>query len=160
MKGCPCGSGNSFNECCGPIVRGAPAATAEALMRSRYTAFVLGTFDHLERSLAPESRAQFSRAAAESMFKGVDWLGLEVRRVTGGGAEDQTGTVEFVARFRDGGHEQGHHELASFRRDSEHWVYVDGKLPPKGPPRQVIKVGRNDLCPCGSGKKFKKCCGA
>jgi SEC-C motif domain protein len=156
MKVCPCGSGDSFEECCGPIVRGAPAATAQALMRSRYSAFTLGAFDHLESSLAPESRTQFSRTAAETMFKGVEWLGLEVRRVADGGAEDQTGTVEFVARFRESGREQVHHELASFRRDRGDWVYVDGKLLP----RQVAKVGRNDPCPCGSGKKFKKCCGA
>jgi SEC-C motif-containing protein len=156
MKVCPCGSGNSFEECCGPIIHGAPAATAQALMRSRYSAFTLGAFDHLESSLAPEGRTQFSRTAAEAMFKGVEWLGLEVRRVTDGGSEDQAGTVEFVARFREDGREQVHHELASFRRDSGDWVYVDGKLLP----RQVTKVGRNDPCPCGSGKKFKKCCGA
>ncbi len=160
MKVCPCGSGNSFEECCGPIIRGAPAATAQALMRSRYSAFVLGEFEHLESSLAPETRTPSDRAAAETMFKGVEWRGLEVRGVTGGGAEDQTGTVEFVARYREGGREQAHHELASFRRDNGHWVYVDGKLGPKGPPRQVAKVGRNDPCPCGSGRKFKKCCGA
>ena len=52
------------------------------------------------------------------------------------------------------------HELASFRREEGRWVYVDGDMNPKGPPRQVAKVGRNEPCPCGSGKKYKKCCAA
>lgn len=160
MTVCPCGSGTSFEECCGPIIGGAPAATAEALMRSRYSAFVRGEFAHLETSLAAETRTPSDHQAAETMFKGVEWRGLEVRSVAGGGAEDQTGTVEFVARYREKGREQAHHELASFRRDNGLWVYVDGQLAPKGPPRQVVKVGRNDPCPCGSAKKFKKCCGA
>ena len=30
---------------------------------------------------------------------------------------------------------------------------------PKKQPRKVTKIGRNDPCPCGSGKKYKNCCG-
>ena len=88
------------------------------------------------------------------------WQGLEVRAVTDGGRDDETGSVEFVARFRLRGEQRAHHELASFRRERGRWVCAGGEMNPKGPPRQVAKVGRNDPCPCGSGKKYKKCCGA
>ena len=87
-------------------------------------------------------------------------MGLELRAVTDGGVDDAIGTVEFVARFRFNGEQHLHHELASFRREQGRWVFVAGDMNPKGPPRRVVKVGRNDPCPCGSGKKYKKCCGA
>jgi SEC-C motif domain protein len=161
MDACPCGSGRSFDDCCGPIIGGAAAATAEAQMRSRYSAFVRGNFDHLEGSLAPEARAKFNRSATEARAGGITWLGLDIRAATGGGAEDDTGTVEFAARFKEPGQEEEliHHELARFRREEGRWVYVEGAMNPKAKPREVTKVGRNQLCPCGSGLKFKRCCG-
>lgn len=160
MNDCPCGSGRDFEACCGPIIGGEPAPTAEALMRSRYTAYVKGTLDHIENSHAPEARDDFDKSEAEEMARSVKWLGLEIRETTGGGAEDDEGTVEFVASFRQANERQAHHELASFRRHEGIWVYVDGIGNPKARPKRVEKVGRNDPCPCGSGKKFKKCCGA
>ncbi len=160
MTLCPCGSDRRLNDCCGPIVAGAPAATAEILMRSRYTAFTLANVDYLTATLAPEIRGDFDAAEAEETAKKTLWDGLEVQAVTGGGANERTGTVEFVARFRYSGERRVHHELASFRREGERWMCDGGEMNPKGPPRQVTKVGRNEPCPCGSGKKFKKCCGA
>ena len=68
--------------------------------------------------------------------------------------------MEFATSFKRQGKEYVHHEIASFRREQGIWMYVTGRMNPKPPPRQVDKVGRNDPCPCGSGKKFKKCCGA
>ena len=68
--------------------------------------------------------------------------------------------MEFVASFKQDGQDYVHHELASFRKVDGRWAYVDGILDPKTGPVKVEKVGRNDPCPCGSGKKFKKCCGA
>jgi SEC-C motif domain protein len=160
MSLCPCGSGREFDACCGPILAGAPAPTPEALMRSRYSAFALGAIDHIERTHAPEVRADFDRANAEAWSKEARWDGLEIRAVEGGGTDENEGIVEFVARFRQGGHSHLHHERASFRRDDGVWYYVDGELNPKPATRHVVKVGRNDPCPCGSGKKYKKCCGA
>ncbi|HSV29430.1 MAG TPA: YchJ family metal-binding protein, partial [Candidatus Omnitrophota bacterium] len=78
----------------------------------------------------------------------------------GGGADDETGSVEYVARFKIRGQAHAHHELATFRKEDGRWLYVDGEVNPKTAPRQVAKVGRNDPCPCGSGQKYKKCCGA
>ncbi len=129
-------------------------------MRSRYTAFALGHIDYLTETLAPEARADFDPIEAGKTAGDAVWQGLEIRAVTDGGRDDETGSVEFVARFRLNGEPRIHHELSSFRREQGRWLCVDGEMDPKGPPRRVDKVGRNDPCPCGSGKKYKKCCGA
>ncbi len=160
MSPCPCGSGQDLDACCGALIAGAPAPTAEALMRARYTAFALGQIDYLADTLASESRGDFDPIEAGSTASDAVWQGLELRAVTDGGEDDETGLVEFVARFRLRGEPRVHHELASFRREQGRWVCAGGEMNPKGPPRQVDKVGRNDPCPCGSGKKYKKCCGA
>lgn len=160
MTLCPCGSRRDRDECCGPLLAGAPAPTAEALMRSRYTAFVEADVDYLERTLAPEAKEDFDRAETETWARQGEWRGLEIRGVAGGGADDDEGRVEFVARYRFQGKDYAHHELGSFRKQDGRWVYVDGVLNPKAAPRQVAKIGRNDPCSCGSGKKYKKCCGA
>lgn len=159
MTECPCGSAKPFEDCCGPILAGGPAATAEALMRSRYTAYVRCDVDHLERSLAPEARTDHDRKAAEAWAKSVEWLGLSILSSEGGNGTEETGQVEFTARFRQNGLEQTHHETGSFRRHDATWVYVDGKMHNKPVVRGGPKVGRNDPCPCGSGKKYKHCCG-
>jgi SEC-C motif-containing protein len=142
------------------VIGGTPALTAEALMRSRYSAFVLGETGYLAETLSPELRSDFDVDEAEATPKDTKWLGLEVRAVTGGGPDDDHGTVEFVARFRIGNQQRIHHELADFTRENGRWICAGGTMDPKAPPVRVVKAGRNDPCPCGSGKKYKKCCGA
>ena len=160
MAHCPCGSGADLDRCCGPIIAGdIPAPTAEALMRSRFTAFARGNLDHVEKTLCHEERENFDPASAEEMSK-VEWTRLEILGTSEGGEEDDAGMVNFAAHFKQGGKRLVHRERSSFRREDGLWVYVDGEVNPKAPPRQVAKVGRNEPCPCGSGKKFKKCCGA
>ncbi|HLO76145.1 MAG TPA: YchJ family protein [Magnetospirillum sp.] len=157
MSLCPCSSGHPLDTCCAPLLDGTPAPTAEALMRSRYVAFVQGKMEYLDRTLAPEMRGEVDQAEVEHSAREAEGLGLEVRAT----AEDgDSATVEYVARFRMHGQQIAHHELARFRRENGQWLYVDGEMNPKQAPRQVAKVGRNDPCPCGSGQKFKKCCGA
>lgn len=157
MTPCPCQSGLSFDSCCGPILAGAPAPTALALMRSRYTAYARGDVAHLARTLAPEHRTDFDTTDVSAGMRETQWLGLEILDTKDGGAEDSTGIVEFVARFQAQGQTRALHERSRFRRDESdgRWVYVDGEtaLQP------VKKPGRNAPCPCGSGKKFKHCCG-
>ncbi|HEY0835291.1 MAG TPA: YchJ family protein [Azospirillum sp.] len=157
MTNCPCGSGHVYEECCGPILAGAPAATAEALMRSRYTAFVRGDLDHVERTHAPEIRDDFNRAEADRNAQETEWRSLDILKAS---EEGDGATVEFRIRFRQNGQDLRHHERAHFRREDGRWLYVSGDVNPKEPPRRVVKVGRNDPCPCGSGRKFKACCGA
>lgn len=159
MTLCPCDSGQDFADCCRPLLGGAPAATAEALMRSRYTAFVQGDIAHLERTNAPEVGAAFNRADTERAARETEWKDMAVRAVTGGGPEDETGEVEFQAHCKRRGEWVVYHELASFRREAGRWVYVKGRLDPKTAGRRPALAGRNEPCPCGSGKKYKKCCG-
>jgi SEC-C motif-containing protein len=118
--GCPCGSRLGYDECCGPIVRNERwADTAEELMRSRYTAYVLGDVDHVFRSWHPATRpddlAELPR---------VEWHGLEVLEVVDGGPGDDDGVVEFRAS-RAGG---AMHERSRFVRRAGRWVYLDGVI--------------------------------
>jgi SEC-C motif-containing protein len=161
MTDCPCGTGQPFESCCGPILDGAAAAeTAEAAMRARYTAFTRADVDFLMKTIHSSKRDQHDPKAIAKWATGAEWLGLDILNTTGGGPGDETGDVEFKARFREKGKRQEHHELATFSRESDTWVFVDGTAPQI---RQVVrespKVGRNDPCPCNSGRKYKKCCG-
>lgn len=158
---CHCGSGQTFAACCEPILTGAaPAKTAEALMRSRYSAFVTGNVDHIENSIAPEARTDFNRTHIEEWAKSSEWLGLSVVSTELGGENDEEGYVEFVARFTLGGKDYAHHETGYFRKLDGAWMYIDGNNGPRTVVRQGPKLGRNDPCHCGSGKKYKKCHGA
>ncbi|HYH19032.1 MAG TPA: YchJ family protein [Azospirillum sp.] len=159
MTDCPCGSGKTLDTCCGPYLAGGTVApTAEALMRSRYSAFVVGNIDYLHDTLLPETRDDFDRKSVTEWSQTAEWLGLQVKSTEAGGEGDEEGYVEFVARFKLNGQEAVHHETGHFSKRDGRWWYVDGALGPR--PRHAAKVGRNDPCPCGSGKKYKKCHGA
>lgn len=161
MTTCPCNSGKAFDDCCGPILDGkAKAETAEALMRSRYTAHVMGNFDHVANTHAPEAAGDYNKEAAAAQSKNTEWMGLDITETVAGGPGDDTGTVTFTARFKENGELHAHRERSEFRKENGEWLYVDGQINPQIEPRRVDKVGRNDPCPCGSGKKYKKCCGA
>lgn len=155
MMPCPCGSERDYDDCCGPIIAGVPALTAEALVRSRYTAFVKGALDHVERTHAPEVREDFNRAEAERVAQQYEWRGLEIRRAIETG---DTAKVEFVVRFRREQQETATMSMSNFCRVDGQWFYVSTEHSQIVPLR-VTKLGRNDPCPCGSGKKAKKCCG-
>ncbi len=158
---CPCGPGKALDQCCGPILAGAPASTPEALMRSRYSAYAKRNYIHLRRSLSAEQQADFSEKDARDWAESSEWLGLEVTGTSGGAEHDSEGTVDFTARFKTAGEERKHVEKARFVREEGRWVYA-GMIVPKAEPvrREAPKVGRNDPCPCGSGQKYKKCHGA
>lgn len=156
MSHCPCGSAKNVDDCCAPLIAGALAPTAEALMRSRYTAFVLRQLDHVERTHAPEIREDFNRAEAERVAEECEWKGLEVRRVHEVG---DLAEIDFAIRFRRDQKPMIQAERAHFRREDGQWLYVKSDFNPEVTQRHVTKVGRNEPCPCGSGKKAKKCCG-
>lgn len=121
---CPCGGG-AYATCCGPVHAGAPAATAEALMRSRYSAFALGLEPHL---LATWSRA--TRPPAVGLDPAARWRGLQIVDTARGGPDDATGVVEFRAASRDAGGASVLHERSRFTREDGRWVYVDGDVLP------------------------------
>ena len=117
---CPCGSGRTYAGCCGPLHVGtAHAATAEALMRSRYSAFVRGDVAHLLATWHASTRP-----ATLDLEPGVKWLGLQVRAHRAIDADHAE--VEFVARSRVAGRGQRLHELSRFVREGGLWYYVDG----------------------------------
>ncbi|QNN53721.1 YchJ family protein [Nocardioides mesophilus] len=120
---CPCGSGTPYAACCGPVHDGRPAATGEALMRSRYSAYALGRTDHVFRTWHPRTRP-----ADVGPTPGLTWTGLEVLRTVDGAEGDSTGLVEFRARFRADGRESELHETSRFERRGGRWVYVDGDV--------------------------------
>jgi len=161
MEPCPCGSEIEFKECCEPLLAGQQhAETAEALMRARYTAHVKVNSEYIYDTTHPENRKDVDREKSADWSKRFDWQSLEVLRVDAGGGEDQVGTVEFVARYRKKGTLFKHHEIAEFVRLEDRWYFKDGQVPvPEQAIRKEPKIGRNAPCPCGSGRKFKKCCG-
>ncbi|VAX08399.1 UPF0225 protein YchJ [hydrothermal vent metagenome] len=158
MDSCPCGSGKDYDFCCGPLHVGTKVAdSAEALMRSRYSAYAKGEFVYLSDSLHPDHRNDHDPAATQRWAANSDWIKLVVAEVA---EKDDEGTVEFIATYRDKGIIQAHHEVAQFKCEDGRWYYVDGKLvPPETQRLETPKVGRNEPCTCGSGKKYKKCCG-
>lgn len=158
MSGCVCGSGEAFEVCCGPILEGKEATTALALMRSRYTAYVLGRIDHIAKTSSPEALVSFSEEDAQRMSKEAEWVGLEIHNCVAGGPTDSTGQVDFTFRYKHHGEACFQREVAAFVRVDGAWRYKDSLINPKQPPVRVEKTGRNDPCPCGSGKKYKKCC--
>jgi SEC-C motif-containing protein len=87
------------------------------------------------------------------------WLGLKILSVSKGQREDTEGIVEFEARYKREGLEEVHHEQGRFKKQGGCWWYEDGKVIPHTAVRSAPKVGRNEPCPCGSGKKYKHCCG-
>ena len=127
-------------------------------MRSRYTAFARADVEYLGRSHDPQTRDQFDEEQAREWASQSTWQGFEVLRTEAGGPEDETGIVEFVARYSIQGNPVEHHEISEFRRADGIWYFRDGREVPVTVRRDAPKVGRNDPCPCGSGKKFKKCC--
>jgi SEC-C motif-containing protein len=129
-------------------------------MRSRYTAYATGNLDYVEQTCTAFALKDFDRAEAQQFIDGATWLGLEVLKTEAGGADDAEGKVEYIFRYRFGEQDYVCHELSSFVRQDGRWSYHDCIVNPKGEPARVEKVGRNDPCPCGSGKKHKKCCGS
>jgi len=163
MAECPCGSARIYDECCGPLIRGETSpSTASALMRSRYSAHTLADMGYLQRTQDPASRNDIDVEGTRRWAERVQWLGMEIVATEGGGEDDATGTVEFIAHYRERGVRQRHHERARFQRDDDgDWVYVDAEAPQTETVRHDgPRVGRNDPCPCGSGNKYKRCCGA
>lgn len=151
MNNCPCGSTLSLDQCCGALHAGQAAITAEQLMRSRYSAFVLGLGDYLVHSWHPDQLGELT--AAQLSQTDTQWDGLEIL-ATQGGPGDTSGMVEFKAWFKEGNERHCLHERSRFEHYQGRWVYVDGEQDPT-----PLKIGRNDPCPCGSTKKYKKCCG-
>ena len=158
MNLCPCESGQPYAACCEPLIRGErQAESAEQLMRSRYAAYVHVETDYIFETTHPAHRQGYDHEGTRQWAESAEWEGLEIVAAKGG-PDDSDGQVEFIARFREKGVKKAHHELAEFKKEAGRWYFTDGKSAPQRP-LVSAKVGRNDPCSCGSGKKYKKCCG-
>ncbi|MBO3083102.1 YchJ family protein [Cellulomonas fengjieae] len=128
---CPCGTGETYGECCGRyLTDGRRAPTAEALMRSRYTAFATGAGHYLLATWHPSTRPDVLELDEATVWRRLDVLGTDA-----GGPWDDAGTVEFVAHYRvDDGTGDGRpgrlHETSRFVREDGRWLYVDGSIRP------------------------------
>jgi SEC-C motif-containing protein len=157
---CPCSSQMEFENCCEPILRGAKAETAEKLMRARYTAYTQVDMDFIKKTHDPSTLKKVDMNESQAWAQQTQWLGLEIVKTEQGSPEDSWGQVEFKANFQAHGEPGTHHEVSEFNKKNGTWYFTEGKAPESF---QIVnsepKVGRNDPCLCGSGKKFKKCCG-
>lgn len=151
---CPCESGKPFKQCCEPLLEGRNNAdTASALMRSRFCAFVFQRWDYLSRTaLNSDPNEEIQQYSADKI-----WCSLKILKTKKGSEKDTSGEVEFVA-FYQGQQESApktlrqHHEHSHFQKIDGLWYFTQGMA------MDDIKPDRNGNCPCGSGKKYKKCC--
>lgn len=169
MSLCPCRVTDSAHQldlenCCGPYLqKKKKAPTAEALMRSRYTAYVVKNIDYIDETQINLPHETFDKAEALKWADSSEWMGLDILKKTKGEANDTTGIVDFVAHYKDikSGTELHHHETSLFQKDAGDWKFKEGQVHGAQPVKRLEpKVGRNDPCSCGSGKKSKKCCAA
>jgi SEC-C motif domain protein len=131
---CHCGSKKNYISCCSPLLSGVlPAATAEALMRARYTAYVVKDEAYLLRTWHKSTRPK-----KLELHDPIQWLGLQIRKTEGGGADDAEGTVEFLASYKGDGLSQQLTERSKFVKEKGQWLYVDGDVPeaPAAPTRR------------------------
>lgn len=153
---CLCGSSLDYPQCCGLYHSGVKiAATAEALMRSRFTAYAMHNGEYLKATWDVSKRPEhidFSKDTAQ-------WLRLEIISLKKGGVNDEKGIVEFKAYYLLDGEESVMNEISRFKKVAGHWFYLDGVVKSIGKVNQTTNQGKNALCACGSGKKFKRCCG-
>jgi len=157
---CPCGSGVLFSECCEPIIhRARESETAEELMRARYSAFVTHDIDFIVASTHTRTRKEIDLSFIREWSETSDWRGLEIIETKQD--NDNKAFVSFEAQFTQGGEEQRHRERSLFERENGEWKFVTGdELKNPTVRYETPPPGRNDPCPCGSGKKYKKCHGS
>ncbi|GHV89816.1 UPF0225 protein [Spirochaetia bacterium] len=185
-KPCPCGSGRPYAECCEPYITGAQKPpTAEALMRSRYSAYAEHAVDYIINTCTKNGKDDIDFKQTRDWSEQSKWLGLRIISVEKGGVADTEGTVEFEATYERDGLRDVHHERGRFKKQQaaqpgpkdegsplatqpspegagsplDTWLYENGEVVPQTIVRSGPKVGRNEPCPCGSGKKYKHCHG-
>lgn len=149
-ESCPCGSLNAYPTCCGLYISGQQIPPdAEAVMRSRYTAYQQRNNAWLIATWHPSQRTPELTAALDADTQQTEWLSLNVisHDVQ---KETNEAFVTFFARYKDNQQPSAIYERSRFLLEDQHWYYIDGVH---------LHAGRNDPCPCGSAKKYKKCCG-
>ena len=156
-KPCFCDSRNTFANCCQPILNNQQTAqTAELLMRSRFSAFCSANIDYLIATHHPSKRQANDHQELAETISHCEWLQLKIVDTKQGQPSDAKGEVEFIATYTQQGQPSRLHERSRFVQEEGQWFYLDGEILEAN---NKLSLGRNDPCYCGSGKKFKKCCG-
>jgi len=157
---CPCSSGIPFANCCAPIINGErESETAAQLMRARYSAFATGAIDFIVDTTHSSTRHEVNIPDIRDWSETSTWHGLQI--IDTSDVDENKTLVSFEARFTQRGKEQQHREMSQFEREGGKWRFVTGEQLKNPTVRyETPRTGRNEPCPCGSGKKYKKCCGA
>ncbi len=159
MSQCPCGTQKEYEQCCADFISGkALPKTAEQTMRSRYSAFAKNVVEYIVETHHESTRSDVNASEIKEWAENSEWKGLEIVRTEKGLEDDEEGLVEFKAHYVTDKQPVAHHELSTFKKVDGKWFFFDGQVLRDSVQRNEPKVGRNDPCPCGSGKKFKKCC--
>ena len=147
---CPCGSGQAFTACCEPYILGKSLPpSAEALMRSRYSAYATKHYPYILLTYAESEKQNLDIESLKTHDQQTQWKRLEIIR-----AKDNE--VEFKAYYMSSGDYYCMHERSQFVQENEHWLYQSGEMLQQ---TGKLDISRNSICPCGSKKKFKRCCG-
>jgi SEC-C motif domain protein len=157
---CVCGSGAAFKDCCEPVINGTrESQTAEELMRARYSAFVTGAIDFIVSSTHSRTRKEVDRSFIREWSETSTWRGLRILETKE--VNENKAYVSFEAQFTQNERDENHREKSLFERENGQWRFVTGdELKNPTVRYETPPPGRNDPCPCGSGKKYKKCHGA
>ncbi|UYZ69299.1 YchJ family protein [Moraxella bovis] len=147
--GCYCGSGNPYAVCCQPYHDGTPAPTAEHLMQSRFGSFYLKNVDYIIATTVPSQQDRLDKSALQAWADGMNWTRLDV--ISHNKIGKRHAQVHFKAYFDNGDGEQVHDELSAFVKIGERWYFLDPTVP--------VMLTNKQPCLCGSGEKFKACCG-
>lgn len=161
MKNCYCDSGLPFEQCCKPIIENIKKPTTIVeLLRARYSSHVICNVDFIISSIHPEKIEEHDATVIKKWADEAQWEGLKILRIEKGEENDDEGVIEFIANYREKNKPIKHHEIASFKKKDDSWYFYDSTIPFVQVKNDSPKIGRNDPCVCGSGKKYKKCCGA
>lgn len=157
---CPCGTGKNFGDCCEPVIKGErEPETAAELMRARYSAFAAGEIDFIVASTHSSTRGEVDVPYTTEWSRNSVWQGLQIIETKD--VDENKSLVSFEAKFTQAGKEQTHREKSVFEREDGHWRFVTGdELKNPTVRYETPRPRRNEPCTCGSGKKYKKCCGA
>lgn len=154
MSSCYCCSGKLFANCCEPyLLNNKQAPDAQALMRSRFSAYCTSNYDYILATYGAEQRKKLTCEALKGSAGESRWLALDV--IDFNAISNQTANVEFIATYADSGNLYRMHELSNFELQDGTWRYTTGQMKEH---TGKLKMGRNDPCFCKSGKKFKQCC--
>jgi SEC-C motif-containing protein len=153
-KNCFCGNQAPFGQCCQPIISSkTEAQNAEQLMRSRFTAYVIEDYSYILQTYASHQRSSLTVSQLADSAQDTQWLNLQVLAHQ---PYTNTAQVEFKAFYQVDGIYYVMHELSNFVYEDDNWCYTTGVIQKDS---GEFSPERNSQCMCGSGKKFKKCCG-